>query len=202
MPNDAAEYRGYRIIWDVRQLEGTAFWRGRAAIVAPREISPNEMIQPLDGSYFASRSQAMEHVITGAKEWIDKAIRKTNLDERRTKRVLIVEDHANMRRLLSTQLSLMGFEPITAEDGTEGVRKAIAEKPDLVLLDIMMQKMDGCETAKRLRAHPATKNIPIVAATALFRQRELNSCLQAGCDDYLVKPFTSEDLEKKLRAFT
>jgi two-component system alkaline phosphatase synthesis response regulator PhoP len=95
----------------------------------------------------------------------------------------------------------MGFEPITAENGKEGVERALAEKPDLVLLDILMPVMDGLETVRTLRANSATKDIPILAETALSRQTDLNSCLQAGCNDYLVKPFTYKDLEEKLRSF-
>jgi CheY-like chemotaxis protein len=117
------------------------------------------------------------------------------------KKILIVEDHPDMRHLLSLELALMGFETITAQNGREGFEKAVSEKPDLVLLDIMMPEMDGREAARRLRAHPETKDIPIVAETALSREPELNSCLEAGCNDYLVKPFTLTDLEKKLRAF-
>ena len=92
----------------------------------------------------------------------------------------------------------MGFEAIVARDGKEGIEKAISEQPHLVLLDILMPDMDGRDAARILRATPATKHIPIIAETALCYQKDLNSCLQAGCDDYLVKPFTYKDLEKKL----
>jgi CheY-like chemotaxis protein len=201
MTNDAAEYRGYRIIWDVRQVKGTDFWRVRAAIVGPRQASANEMIQALDGSYFASQEQAMDYIMGAAKEWIDKTVERENSPQPRMKKILIVEDHPDMRHLLSLELSVMGFEPITAENGREGVEKAISEKPDLVLLDVMMPEMDGWDAARILRANPETKDIPIVAETALSDQRDLNSCLQAGCNDYLVKPFTYKDLQQKLRAF-
>jgi CheY-like chemotaxis protein len=117
------------------------------------------------------------------------------------KKVLIVEDHPDMRMLLSLELEHMGFEPITAENGKEGVERALSEKPDLVLLDILMPVMDGLETVRTLRGNLATKDIPILAETALSRQADLNSCLQAGCNDYLVKPFTYRDLEEKLRSF-
>lgn len=117
------------------------------------------------------------------------------------KKVLIIEDHPDMRQLLSLEIQLMGFEAITAENGREGVEKAISEKPDLVLLDIMMPYMDGCEAARIIRANPQTKDIPLIAETALFRQIDLNTCLQAGCNDYIVKPFTHKDLEEKLRAY-
>ena len=115
------------------------------------------------------------------------------------KKVLIVEDHADMRELLSWQIELMGFVPITAKHGKEGVEKALSEKPHLVLMDIMMPGMDGRETARALRANPETKDIPILAATALFRDSDLKSCLAAGCNGYIVKPFTFQELQAKLR---
>lgn len=117
------------------------------------------------------------------------------------KKILIVEDHADMRELLSWQIELMGFVPITAKHGKEGVEKALSEKPHLVLMDIMMPGMDGRETTRALRAHPETKEIPILAATALFRDSDLRSCLEAGCNGYIVKPFTFQELQAKLREF-
>jgi CheY-like chemotaxis protein len=117
------------------------------------------------------------------------------------KKILVVEDNADMRKLLTLELELMGFDPIAASGGKEGIAKAISEKPDLVLLDILMPDMDGRDTARTLRANPETKDIPIVAETALSSQRDLNTCLRAGCNDYLVKPFSYNDLENKLHAF-
>lgn len=125
-----------------------------------------------------------------------RARRPVNLSH---EKVLIVEDHADMRELLSWQLELMGFVPITAKHGKEGVEKALSEKPHLVLMDIMMPGMDGRETARALRANPETKDIPILAATALFRDSDLKSCLEAGCNGFIVKPFTFQELQAKLR---
>jgi CheY-like chemotaxis protein len=106
-----------------------------------------------------------------------------------------------MRELLTWQIELMGFTPIPAKHGKEGIEKAIAEKPDLVLMDIMMPGMDGWQAARELRAHPETKGIPILAATALFRDSDLKTCLEAGCNGYIVKPFTFQELQGKLREF-
>ncbi len=106
------------------------------------------------------------------------------------KKILIIEDHPDMRKLLSLEVELMGFTPITAGGGKEGIEKALSERPHLVPLDICMPDLDGRDAARILRANPKTKDIPIVAETALSNQRDSNSCLQAGCDDYLVKPFT------------
>jgi two-component system, cell cycle response regulator DivK len=116
-------------------------------------------------------------------------------------KVLIVEDHADMRELLTWQIELMGFLPIAAKHGKEGVEKAIAERPHLILMDIMMPGMDGWEAARALRANPATRDIPILAATALFRDSDLKSCLDAGCNGYIVKPFTFQELQGKVREF-
>jgi two-component system, cell cycle response regulator DivK len=117
------------------------------------------------------------------------------------KKILIIEDHADMRELLTWQVELMGFTAIAARHGKEGIEKAIADQPSLVLMDIMMPGMDGWEAARTLRANPATKDIPILAATALFRDSDLKHCIDAGCNGYLVKPFTFQELQGKLREF-
>jgi CheY-like chemotaxis protein len=117
----------------------------------------------------------------------------------KTKKVLVVEDHADMRELLIWQIELMGFTAVAAKHGKEAVEKAVTEKPHLILMDIMMPSMDGWEAARALRAHAETKEIPILAATALFRDSDLKSCLEAGCNGYIVKPFTFQELQAKVR---
>ena len=106
-----------------------------------------------------------------------------------------------MRELLAWQIELMGFMAITAKLAKEGVEKAVAEKPDLILMDVMMPGMDGREAVRELRARPETKGIPILAATALFRSTDLQTCLDAGCNGYIVKPFTFQELRVKMREF-
>ncbi|HTN71794.1 MAG TPA: response regulator [Methylomirabilota bacterium] len=115
------------------------------------------------------------------------------------KKVLIVEDHADMRELLIWQIELMGFTAVAAKHGKEAVEKALTEKPHLILMDIMMPSMDGWEAARALRAQAETREIPILAATALFRDSDLKSCLEAGCNGYIVKPFTFQELQAKVR---
>jgi CheY-like chemotaxis protein len=115
------------------------------------------------------------------------------------KKVLIVEDHADMRELLIWQIELMGFTAVAAKHGKEALEKAVTEKPHLILMDIMMPSMDGWEAARALRAQAETKEIPILAATALFRDSDLKSCLEAGCNGYIVKPFTFQELQAKVR---
>jgi len=117
------------------------------------------------------------------------------------KKILIIEDHADMRELLSWQIELMGFTAVMAKLGEEGVAKALSENPELIILDIMMPGMDGWEVAKQIRAHPEMQNVPILAATALFRDGDLKHCLDAGCNGYIVKPFTFQELQVKVREF-
>ena len=115
------------------------------------------------------------------------------------KKVLIIEDHGDMRELLTWQIELMGFVPITAKGGNEGVEKAAREKPELIILDIMMPGMDGFEAAREIRANKETRDIPILAATALFRDPDLKNCIEAGCNGYIIKPFTFQELQAKVR---
>jgi two-component system, cell cycle response regulator DivK len=114
-------------------------------------------------------------------------------------KILIVEDNSDMRDLIALRVQLTGYTPILASHGKEGVEKATAEKPDLILLDMMMPVMDGWEAARALRASRETKEIPILAVTALFRSEDLKSCLDSGCSGYIVKPFTGVDLQRKIR---
>ena len=113
-------------------------------------------------------------------------------------KVLVVEDHPAMRALLVHQVKMMGFSPVAASDGCDGVEKAIQEAPILILMDIMMPGLDGLEAARILRSNGATKHIPILAATVLFSEYDLESCLEAGCSDYLVKPFTYQQFRAKV----
>jgi CheY-like chemotaxis protein len=115
------------------------------------------------------------------------------------KKVLIIEDHSDMRELLSWQIELMGFMPVTAKRGNEGVEKAVSEKPELIIMDIMMPGMDGLQATREIRAHEETKDIPILAATALFRDADLKNCIEAGCNGYIIKPFTFQELQGKVR---
>jgi len=115
------------------------------------------------------------------------------------KKILIIEDHADMRELLTWQIELMGFVAVTAGLGREGLKKAQSDNPSLIILDIMMPGMDGWEAARELKANPATKDIPILAATALFRDADLQNCMASGCSAYIVKPFTFQELQGKVQ---
>jgi CheY-like chemotaxis protein len=114
-------------------------------------------------------------------------------------KVLIVDDYPDMCDLLGRVLEGLGYAVVLASHGKEGLEKAIAEKPNLILMDMMMPIMDGWEAARALRSHPETRKIPILAITALIRPHDLRTCLDAGCNGYIIKPFSFADLHAKIR---
>jgi two-component system cell cycle response regulator DivK len=116
-------------------------------------------------------------------------------------KVLIVEDNEALRNLLARILEHLDYLPVLASHGKDGLEKAIAEKPDLVLMDMLMPVMDGWQAARALRANPETKNIPILATTALFGPNKVKTFLEAGCNGYIVKPFTVLELRRKLQNY-
>jgi two-component system cell cycle response regulator DivK len=117
------------------------------------------------------------------------------------KKVLIADDYQDMRELLGRQIEYFGFLPILAENGKEVLEKAILEKPKLILMDMMMPVMNGWEAVRSLRANPETKDIPILAATALFHNSDLKICIEQGCNGYINKPFTIVELKNKIDEF-
>ena len=114
------------------------------------------------------------------------------------KKVLVVEDHPDLLDILTLKMEAMGFAVISANNGKQGVAKAIEEKPNLILMDILMPGMDGREATRIIRSKKKTKNIPILATTCLFRESDLNECIEAGCNDYIVKPFAPSELASRI----
>jgi CheY-like chemotaxis protein len=115
-------------------------------------------------------------------------------------KILLVEDHPELRHLLQGQLEWMGFKAISATNGKEGIEKAVTERPDLILMNSIMPEMDGWEATRILRANPQTKDIPILAATAMLQPSHLRAWIEVGCNDYILKPFTSDELVRKITA--
>lgn len=113
-------------------------------------------------------------------------------------RLLIIEDELPMRTALQDVLEAEGYRVITAADGAIGLRRAIEEKPDLILLDLMMPKLDGYSLCSELRrlANP----VPVLMLTAKGHVDDRVRGLDAGADDYLVKPFSTEELLARVRA--
>lgn len=102
-------------------------------------------------------------------------------------KVLIVDDDAFLSGIYATKLELEGFQVATARDGEEGLKAAMREKPDLILLDVLMPKLDGFEVLKRLKADADTKPIPVIMLTNLGQKEDIEKGLQDGAVDYLIK---------------
>lgn len=113
-------------------------------------------------------------------------------------RILIVEDEAPMRTALADLLAAEGYRALTAADGEAGLQRALAEKPDLILLDVMMPKLDGFALCAELRR--LSVPVPVLMLTAKGQVDDRVQGLDAGADDYLVKPFSTEELLARVRA--
>jgi len=105
-------------------------------------------------------------------------------------KVLVVDDEEYIQHILNFSFGAEGYEVITASDGEEAIAKAKREKPDVIVLDIMMPKMDGYEACKRLKSDPETRAIPVILLTAKGREADRRLGSEAGADDYVVKPFS------------
>jgi two-component system cell cycle response regulator len=117
-------------------------------------------------------------------------------------RVLVVDDIEANRKLLHAKLSNEYFHVITANDGVEAVDRAIAEEPDVILMDVMMPRMDGVEACRIIKMDPRTEHIPIVLVTALNEREDRLRGLGAGADDFLTKPVNDLHLLSRVRALT
>ncbi len=120
---------------------------------------------------------------------------------RTMKKVLVIEDHPDSLDVLSWQLETLGFTVVSTNNGREGVEKAIKEKPDLILMDMKMPGMDGREATRKIRINPETKDTLIMATTVFYKGSDLRSCMEAGCTDYILKPFTFEELREKIQEY-
>ena len=115
------------------------------------------------------------------------------------KHILIVEDDGKNMKLLRDILNMSGYVTIEADDGRKAVELAKQERPDLILMDIQLPIMDGLEATKLIRADLATQHIPIFALTAFAMGGDRERFIQAGCDDYISKPYNIEELLEKVK---
>src|SRR3972149_5091593 len=115
--------------------------------------------------------------------------------------VLIIEDSALNRKLVETVLKPHGYRVLTAEDGQTGVEAALRERPDLILMDVMMPVMNGYAATRRIKDHRDTSNIPIVALTASAMPHERDQALAAGCDGYITKPIDTRAFPNQIKQF-
>src|SRR5438132_12589206 len=113
-------------------------------------------------------------------------------------KILIVEDESNMVAGLRDNFEFEGYEVLSAYDGSEGLEKALANSPDLVLLDVMMPKMSGLDVCKQLKAK--RPSIPIIMLTARGQEIDKVVGLELGADDYVTKPFSIRELLARVKA--
>jgi DNA-binding response OmpR family regulator len=106
-------------------------------------------------------------------------------------KILIIEDDASLRRVYQDMCKVEGYSFAVAEDGEKGWQMVKTEKPDLILLDLVMPKMHGFEVLKNIRGDSETKDIPVLIMTALDEQEDIHKGLELGANDYLIKGFFS-----------
>lgn len=116
-------------------------------------------------------------------------------------KILLVEDNEMNRDMLSRRLLRRGYEVVIAVDGQQGVEFALREQPQLILMDMSLPVIDGWEATRRLKADPATRQIPVIALTAHAMAGDREQALAAGCDDYDTKPIELTRLLPKIEKF-
>ncbi|QPD05478.1 MAG: DNA-binding response regulator in two-component regulatory system with PhoR (or CreC) [Candidatus Nitrospira kreftii] len=116
------------------------------------------------------------------------------------KKILIVEDERDILHLITHYLEKEGFRTVVAMTGLEALKKVTEDKPDLVVLDLMLPEMDGLEVCKRLRSAPDTAMLPIIMLTAKAEESDTIVGLELGADDYVTKPFSPKTLVARLKA--
>ena len=114
--------------------------------------------------------------------------------------ILLIEDNEMNRDMLSRRLVKRGYRVVTALNGRDGLEAAGRERPDLILMDMGLPDMDGWETTRRLRADAAIRHIPVIALTAHAMAGDRERALEAGCDDYDIKPIELPRLQSKIDA--
>jgi DNA-binding response OmpR family regulator len=115
------------------------------------------------------------------------------------KKILVVDDSQDMRAILSMRLRINGYEVIMAQDGQEGLDRARADAPDLIILDLMLPKIDGYEVCRILKFDDKYKNIPVIILSALDQQEDREKAVGSGSDAYFIKPFDLELLLAKIK---
>jgi len=118
------------------------------------------------------------------------------------RKILLIEDNEMNRDMLSRRLERKGFEVVIAEDGQAGVELASSSNPDLILMDLSLPVMDGWEATRCIKANPATQKIPVIALTAHAMAGDEQKALEAGCDDYDIKPIDFKRLLGKIENYT
>ena len=115
--------------------------------------------------------------------------------------ILNVEDNEANRKIVRYLFESKGYQVIEAMDGEEGVRMADQERPDIILMDVQLPKLSGYEATLRIKANPALRDIPVIAVTSFALGGDDQKAMEAGCDDYIAKPFKPRDLLERVEKF-
>ena len=114
-------------------------------------------------------------------------------------KILIAEDERDIRELVTFSLQFGGFAVVQASNGAEAVERALAERPDLILMDVRMPKMTGYEACKQMKQMPEVRDIPVVFLSAKGQETEIQTGLEAGAEEYILKPFAPDELVKQVQ---
>jgi DNA-binding response OmpR family regulator len=115
-------------------------------------------------------------------------------------RILIAEDERDIRDLIAFTLRFAGHEVITTANGEEALNMALETIPDLILLDVRMPRMTGYEACRQIKAEEKTSNIPVVFLSAKGQESEVQTGLDVGATEYILKPFSPDNLTERIRA--
>lgn len=121
-------------------------------------------------------------------------------DEARMAKILIAEDERDIRDLVAFTLRFAGHEVTAASNGEEAVQLAPKEKPDLILMDVRMPRMTGYDACRAMKADPNLKDIPVVFLSAKGQESEIQTGLDVGAEEYLLKPFAPDQLTERVKA--
>jgi DNA-binding response OmpR family regulator len=114
--------------------------------------------------------------------------------------ILVVDDDPVIQKLLTVNFEMEGYRVVTAGDGEDGLQRIADIRPDIVLLDVMMPRMDGVEVVRRLKSDESTSAIPVILLSAKAQANDISGGLDAGADDYITKPFDPLELLDKVAA--
>jgi len=114
--------------------------------------------------------------------------------------ILIADDDQDILALVSFRLERAGYEVVQARNGEEAVQVALARRPDLAVIDVMMPRVDGYEATRQLRQHEQTSRMPIILLTARVQEEDIARGFDAGADDYVKKPFSPQELGSRVQA--
>jgi CheY-like chemotaxis protein len=117
------------------------------------------------------------------------------------KKILLVDDSATTLMMEQMVLRAQPYHIVTAKNGREAIERAAAEKPDLILLDVVMPEMNGFEACRHIRQHPATRATPIIMVTTRGEEQSVETGFESGCSDYITKPINGAELLTKVRGY-